>query len=137
MDKLDALLTLLKQLTWDRAVLYAFAVLVGIALYHVAETKGTTIPMLFGNSLVLAFLGASFVIGGMAWIFSLLMRRVDVKTSDFEQYMRQQIGDLKEQLEESRAAEQIGRDELAAVRRRLDKAERVLRANGLDVDHTI
>lgn len=137
MDKLAALLALLKQLTWDRAALYAFASLAGIALYHVAETKGTTIPMLFGNSLVLAFFGASFVIGGMAWVFSFLMRRVDTKTTDFEQYMRQQIEDLKGQLAESRAAEQIGREELAAVRRRLDKAERVLRANGLDVEPTI
>lgn len=138
-EKLLALferLALDPRLTWGRVALWGCVVLMGIGLLDTYEQRATKIPLLFGSQYGWIAGGLCIVIAMIAWSGNAVLRMGEQRIRD----LQAQQDDLRSYLERRIAELTTDRDgckeDLAEVRGRLARAERVLRDNDLDIDPT-
>jgi hypothetical protein len=135
---IEALLKLDSKLKLSRAVMWvALSTVAGTAAVTVIqlyESRAVSVPALLTNwPIQVAFISAA-ILAFVSWVGFALLSREEAQRIEIQTMMAMQIAELKSAMNESRAAERLCREANDELRMRMNKAERILAANGLTMD---
>ena len=136
LDKLREAFALAERLTVAKVLLWAAAVLAGIALWTLWEDRATRVPQLLQSTMVMAFVSASAVLALFGTVGAALFSRVEAKNAELQDFMRSQMLDMRQSIEALEKREDECRTDLRAVRIRMTRAEDTIRRAGLDFKST-
>lgn len=157
-DSLASLLVVEGRLSIGRVLLWLFTLLLlGWGYYIAVDKRVEVFTSLHSSPTALSLAVGGIFLSVIGWAFVAQVSRLDKRTEaaqrkaeEFEAYLRSQVVDLSARLTIREAESLTLRGEhsecksslaataaaLADVRARLNKAERILRDNGLEIDET-
>lgn len=137
-DRLSSVLKVWEFLSWPRIILGSAFGLMCLVLLYVYEHRETAVPAILSNNLALFGLVLALLLGVVGTVggrmLHTLQTKVEEQQSEIHAYLRTELEAVRRSHRDALASEAALKSQIDLLQRRLARAEKALRAAGLDTD---